>query len=44
MNVLEEDKLRIAAEIQQLEIEMAKTMQAIKMLGLVTLELETELE
>ena len=44
MKVLEEDKLRIAGEIRQLESEMAQTMQAIKMLGLVTLELETELE
>ena len=44
MNALEEDKVRIQGEIRELDNEMAQTMEAIKTLGLVTLELEAELE
>ena len=44
MNVLEDEKIKVAGEIEQLDREMAQTMQAIKSLGLVTLQLEAELE
>lgn len=43
MNALEQEKVTIEGEIRQLDNEMALTMQAIKTMGLVTLELETEL-
>ena len=44
MNALEEEKERVAGEIRQLDNEMTQTMHAIKTLGLVTLEMEAELE
>ena len=37
MNVLEDEKIKVAGEIEQLDREMAQTMQTIKSLGLVTL-------
>ena len=44
MNELESEKVRVSGEIQQIESEMVQTMHGIKTLGLVTLELEAELE
>ena len=44
MNILEDDKARIEGDIRLIESELAQTMQAIKDLGLITLELESELE
>ena len=44
MDLFESEKERVADEITQIETELAQTMQAIKTLGLVTLELEDELE
>lgn len=44
MDLFESEKERVADEITQIETELAQTMQAIKTLGLATLELEDELE
>ena len=39
-----QDKERILQEIKEIELELEQTMSAIKTLGIVTLELEEELE
>ena len=44
INLYEEEKVRVKGEIEQIQNEMDQTMEAIKVLGLITLELETELE
>lgn len=44
MNIHEDEKARLEAEVATIEHEMNETMQAIKLIGLTTLKLETELE
>ena len=41
---LAQEKMRLFSEIDSIEGEMEQTMHAIKTLGLITLELEAELE
>jgi len=44
VDYFESEKLRVEEEIAQIEAELDQTMEGIKMLGLVTLQLEDELE
>ena len=44
MSDAQQDKERILQEIKEIELELEQTMSAIKTLGIVTLELEEELE
>ena len=44
MNILEDEKAKVEGDIKLIESELAQIMQTIKDLGLITLELEKELE